>query len=155
MSVLKCKRSESKTEFIRVANEIYTGTLQFLSRLSARYSRLIAGNTMQTAHNILQYSMMANSMRPTDEIRYGERTKLLLLARAATEALDSQLCHVYEVLMMNPEGAFANGKGNSVPASEAVKKLDYMAENLGCKIDEEVRLLTGVLKADKKAFKKS
>ena len=42
MSVLKAHRSESKAEFVNTANQIYIQTINFLSRISARYSRLIA-----------------------------------------------------------------------------------------------------------------
>ena len=42
MSVLKKKRSLSKAEFINVAHEIHIETIDFLTKLSARYSRLIA-----------------------------------------------------------------------------------------------------------------
>ena len=42
MSVLKKKRSLSKAEFINVAHEIYIETIDFLTKLSARYSRLMA-----------------------------------------------------------------------------------------------------------------
>ena len=41
MSVLKSKRTESKAEFVNTANQIYVETLNFLTRLSARYSRLV------------------------------------------------------------------------------------------------------------------
>ena len=42
MSVLKAKRTTSKAEFVNTANQLYVETLNFLTRLSARYSRLIA-----------------------------------------------------------------------------------------------------------------
>ena len=42
MSVLAQKRTVSKAEFINVANQIYVETMNFLTRLSARYYRLIA-----------------------------------------------------------------------------------------------------------------
>ena len=38
MSVLKSKRTESKAEFVNTANQIYVEALNFLTRLSARYS---------------------------------------------------------------------------------------------------------------------
>lgn len=41
MSVLKSKRSTSKAEYVNVANLIYTETVAFLTRLSARYARLL------------------------------------------------------------------------------------------------------------------
>ena len=59
------------------------------------------------------------------------------------------MAHVYELLMLNPEGAFDNKD-----KAGAIKKLDKMAENLGCLIDDEAKLLTGVLKYDKQAFSK-
>ena len=39
MSVLKQKRAVSKAEFINVAYQIHVETLNFLTRLSARYAR--------------------------------------------------------------------------------------------------------------------
>ena len=42
MSVLAQKRTVSKAEFVNTANQIYIETLNFLTRLSARYSRLVA-----------------------------------------------------------------------------------------------------------------
>ena len=41
MSVLKEKRTVSKAEYVNTANQIYVETVGFLTRLSARYSRLI------------------------------------------------------------------------------------------------------------------
>ena len=42
MSVLKAKRTVSKAEFVNTANQIYVETLNFLTRMSARYARLLA-----------------------------------------------------------------------------------------------------------------
>ena len=52
MSVLKQKRTTSKAEFINTANQIYVETLNFLTRLSARYSRLIAEPVAKLAGEI-------------------------------------------------------------------------------------------------------
>ena len=149
MSVLKAHRGTSKAEFVNTANKIYTDTLWFLSRLSARYSRLLAQDTIHLAHDIIANAEMANTMQPVDQVRFDLRQKYLLQARASLGALDVQLAHVYDLLMLNPEGAFDNKD-----KSGAIKKLDRMAENLGCLIDDEAKLLTGVLKYDKQAFSK-
>jgi len=149
MSVLKAHRSTSKAEFVNAANKIYTETLWFLSRLSARYSRLLAQDTIHLAHDIIANAEMANTMQPVDQVRFELRQKYLLQARASLGALDVQLAHVYDLLMLNPEGAFDNKD-----KSGAIKKLDRMAENLGCLIDDEGKLLSGVLKYDKQAFTK-
>lgn len=45
MSVLKDKRTTSKAEYVNTANQIYVETVAFLTRVSARYSRLIAEGT--------------------------------------------------------------------------------------------------------------
>ena len=49
MSVLKARRSESKAEFVNTANKIYIQTINFLSRLSARYSRLMSTSVADLA----------------------------------------------------------------------------------------------------------
>ena len=41
MSVLQMKRTTSKAEFVNTANQIYVETINFLTRISARYSRLL------------------------------------------------------------------------------------------------------------------
>ncbi len=149
MSVLKVRRGTSKAEFVNTANKIYTETLWFLSRLSARYSRLLAQDTIHLAHEIIANAEMANTMQPVDQVRFDLRQKYLLEARASLGALDVQMAHIYDLLMLNPEGAFDNKD-----KSGAIKKLDRMAENLGCLIDDEGKLLSGVLKYDKQAFAK-
>ena len=41
MSVLKNRRITSKAEFVNTASEIYDDVIEFLTRLSTRYSRLM------------------------------------------------------------------------------------------------------------------
>ena len=150
MSVLKAHRGQSKAEFCNTANKIYTETLGFLSRLSARYSRLLEQDTAHLASEVVANAEKANTILPSDELRFNERKAYLLRSRAALSALDVNLAHVYEVLMMNPEGAFSTPKGKDVSAAEAVRRLDSMADSLGTKIDDEEKLLNGVLKSDQK-----
>ena len=64
-------------------------------------------------------------------------------------ALDVHLSHCYELMMTNPSGCFTTGSGNIVKASDAKKKLEHMAQELGELIDRENGLLTNVLKSDK------
>ena len=88
MSVLKNKRGESKAEFVNVANQIYAETINFLSRLSARYSRLLADPTAKMAAEVLDNAEKAQSYFTSDEIRLDLRKKALLEARGALMALD-------------------------------------------------------------------
>ena len=62
MSVLKQKRTTSKAEFINTANQIYVETLNFLTRLSARYSRLIAEPVAKLAGEVIDHAEKANSI---------------------------------------------------------------------------------------------
>ncbi len=149
MSVLKAHRTESKAEFVNTANQIYVHTIQFLSRLSSRYSRLLASSVAALASEVIDQAEKANSIYPSDSLRKELRKTHLLEARAALMALDVHLAHCYEIMMNNPVGCFSSSSGAVVPASDAKKKLENMAQNLGELIDRENTLLTNVLKSDK------
>ena len=146
MSVLKSKRTESKAEFVNTANQIYVETLNFLTRLSARYSRLVAEQVAKLAGKIVDYAEKANSIYPSDPQRVELRKAHLIEARASLMALDVRLTHVYLVLNQNPAGAFTNSKGESVGSKDATEKLDKMAQHLGELIDKENDLLKGSIK---------
>ena len=152
MSVLKQKRTTSKAEFINTANQIYVETLNFLTRLSARYSRLIAEPVAKLAGEIIDHAEKANSIFPSDNQRIEMRKAHLLEARASLMALDVRLTHVYLILNQNPEGAFTTSKGNPVKSQDAMEKLDisflcfHMTQNLGELIDKENELLKGAIK---------
>ena len=146
MSVLKQKRTTSKAEFINTANQIYVETLNFLTRLSARYSRLIAEPVAKLAGEIIDHAEKANSIFPSDNQRIEIRKAHLLEARASLMALDVRLTLCYDVMNQNPEGAFTNSKGATVDSRKAVEKLDKMAQSLGDLIDRENELLKGAVK---------
>ena len=147
MSVLKQKRTTSKAEFINTANQIYVETLNFLTRLSARYSRLLAEPVAKLAGEIIDHAEKANSIFPSDPQRISIRKAHLLEARASLMALDVRLTLCYDVMSQNPEGAFTTSKGKSVSASDATAKLDKMAQSLGDLIDRENELLKGAVKS--------
>lgn len=150
MSVLKQKRTVSKAEFVNTANQIYVDTLAFLTRLSARYSRLIAQDIAHLAGVVMDYAEMANKTFPSDEQRKIKRKGYLLEAQAALSALDVRLTHAYLVMSQNPQGCFTDGNGKTLPAAEATEKLDAMAQNLGELIDREGDLIKGTMESDKK-----
>lgn len=88
MSVLKEKRTVSKAEYVNTANQIYVETVGFLTRLSARYSRLIAEGTAQLAGEVMDHTEKANKIYPSDEQRKAQRKAHLLEALASLSALD-------------------------------------------------------------------
>lgn len=149
MSVLKNKRSESKAEFVNVANQIFAETLQFLSKLSARYSRLLASGIMKLASEILDECEKANSIFPHGEQKIALRAAHLLEARAALMAFDVHMSHCYEAMMLNPEGCFTTSKGKTVTAADAIRKLDNMSQSIGNLIVQENNFLIAVMNSDK------
>ena len=153
MSVLKEKRTTSKAEFVNVANQIYVQTIAFLTRLSARYSRLIAEPTAKLAGEVMDYAEKANATFPKDDMTRAKRRDYLLSANASLSALDVRLTHCYMVINQNPEGAFTTSAGRTVDGKEAVAKIDKMAQTLGELIDREKELLRGQL--DKVSAKKA
>ena len=140
MSVLKSKRTESKAEYVNVANAIYIETINFLTRISARYSRLIAEPVAKIDH-----AEKANSIYPSDDQRRQLRKAHLLEARASLMALDVRLTHCYLIMTQNPQGCFTTPSGKSVDAKKATERLDKMAQKLGELIDKENDLLQGMI----------
>lgn len=153
MSVLKNKRTESKAEYVNTAYHLYIEILNFLSRLSARYSRLLTDQIMRLTSEVLEFCEKANSMVPTSEQRYNLRTEYLLRARGSLLALDIQLSVCYGVMMLNPAGCFTTSNGGSVDSSKAKKKLEHLAQEIGELIDKENNFIKSVMKSDKDKFK--
>lgn len=147
MSVLKQKRTTSKAEFINTAYQIYVETLNFLTRLSARYSRLIAEPTAKLAGEIIDHAEKANSIFPSDPQRVEMRKAHLLEARASLMALDVRLTHCYLICNQNPEGCFTTAAVKPVKPKDAEEKLDKMSQSLGELIDKENELLKGAIKS--------
>lgn len=155
MSVLKQKRTISKAEFINTANQIYVETLNFLTRLSARYSRLIAEPVAKLAGEVVDHAEKANSIFPSpkDPQRVEMRKAHLIEARASLMALDVRLTHCYLICNQNPEGCFTTATGKPVKPKDAEEKLDKMAQSLGELIDKENELLKGVIKSTEDKLK--
>ena len=130
MSVLKSKRTESKAEYVNVANAIYIETINFLTRISARYSRLIAEPVAKLAGEVIDHAEKANSIYPSDDQRRQLRKAHLLEARASLMALDVRLTHCYLIMTQNPQGCFTTPSGKSVDAKKATERLDKMAQKL-------------------------
>ena len=72
MSVLKSKRKESTIEFVFNAYKIYILTIEFISRLSARYSRLMASDITHLAFEVLRKAYFK---------KYNDHNRILKLRR--------------------------------------------------------------------------
>lgn len=149
MSVLKAKRTTSAAEYVNTANQIYIETLAFLTRISARYARLLAEGTAKLAGEVVDNAEKANKIYPSDDTRKDLRKRHLLEALASLSALDVRLTHCYLVMAQNPQGCFTDSKGKTVPNAEAINRLDNMAQSLGELIDREETLLRNVMESDR------
>ncbi len=150
MSVLKNKRTTSKAEFVNTANQIYMETIGFLTRLSARYSRLLAPGVAKVAGELVDHAEEANKIFPSDDQRKQLRKGHLLEALASLSALDVRLTHCYLIMAQNPQGCFTEHKGKATGEAEANRRLDNMAQSLGDLIDQEETLLRNTMESDRK-----
>lgn len=148
MSVLKGKRNVSTAEYVKLASDIFDETLQFISRVSNRYVRLIGPDIMHLAGEVEDNCDAANRVNPKTNGQFEYRERHLLEALGATSALDVRMSKVYRIMMKNPQGCFTDTKGETLEASKAVQRLDNMAQSLGEKIDQEMKLIQGVLNSD-------
>lgn len=147
MSVLSAKRTQSKAEYVNKANEIYVETIRFLTRLSSRYSRLIAEPVAKLAGEVIDECEKANSIYPSSPEKKSMRMQHLVEARASLRALDVRLTHCYIIMSKNPQGCFSDTAPKH-DGTTAVIRLDRMADQLGSLIDDEDNLIRAVIQSD-------
>ena len=142
MSVLLSHRSESKAEYVNTANKIYIHTINFLSRLSSRYSRLVADSVSGLAAEVLDNAEKANSIYPSDETRKELRKQHLLESRAALMALDVHLSHCYDLMMKKTSiMEFSNVRKNGLAAIN-LRDDDELIEVKATSRDTDIFLVT-------------
>ena len=94
MSVLASKRCESKAQFVTVAYEIYDETIRFLTRVSARYARLVAQPIAELAGSLMDNCESANSIYPQGRhlaIKKQERTKIQNLTQPKLQTITMRI----------------------------------------------------------------
>lgn len=145
MSVYASKRSESKAEFIRVAQELATYTLEQVKKFPKSWKRDIVDRILNSALDIHEYVTEANSyyiypnMLHEDFI---EREKLLAKARAKIFSMSSLLTIVFSFVL----------KGNNFLGDK--KKTSNMFKEWARLLNYEAALLKGIIESDKKRYKK-
>lgn len=158
MSVLLNRRRDSKMEYVNTACNIHDEVINFLSRLSARYSRLFTERTAEVAGLMMDHAVEAENIYPNNRQRLELRAEHLIEAKAALAALDVRLLRIYNVLKLNPKGAFSHGndKGDNrkqLTVDDALRRLEHMAETIGLMIASEEKLLEGTMTSDRKKFR--
>lgn len=151
MSQLKSKRrTQSKAAYVNVAYDIHTAATELAVRLSPRYGRVYTTEIAALSHKLSDECEITQKIYPSNPQRVKEREFHLCEARGALSALDSKLTEIYVILLNNPQGAFTTGNGKKVPAGDAERILENLAENVGTLIDIEDAALSGVLDSDRK-----
>lgn len=154
MSVLKSKRTKSSIQYLKTADDIFSYTANFCSRLSPRYTRIFTDATIKMASTLVTECGMANAIYPNSDMAIEKRKAHLIEAKAALSALDIMCGHIYSTLLLNPQGAFRTSSDKAVDSETAIKRLDDLSQMLGEMIDAESKLVSGVIRNDGERKKK-
>lgn len=68
MSVLKSKRTKSSIQYLKTADDIFSYTANFCSRLSPRYTRIFTDATIKMASILVTECGMANAIYPNSDM---------------------------------------------------------------------------------------
>ena len=139
-------------EYVTNAYAIEGKALDFIKRLSVNNARLYQKPVARLAMLQANTAYMANEIYPTNLAEYQIRRILLNVSVGVLHVLDKRMADVYQLLMVNPSEAFNRKNGKPFPKADAIRILDNMAEDLGCMIDDQDKLLKGVRDSDKARF---
>lgn len=132
MSVPKYKRNESSMEFVDNALKLHIHTVKQCTSLPKRYTFYGLQNIANLSFQILSSVKIANSIFPTNEHEFQMRRDRLLEAYGYTQALISQVNALQEIFTIQTQVV-----------------MSWMEL-----IQIELRCLKGVIKADKRNYKK-
>ena len=132
MSVPKSLRGESDAQFIKTAMDLEDYTLEKVSRFPKRYTFYLSVKIHDSALRVQDLVISANSIYPTDEHGFRMRRDRLIAANAELHALVPKIDQAHRKC------------GVDFKTMERWMQL----------IDEEIRLIKGVLKRDRERFGK-
>lgn len=145
MSVYASQRSESKAEFIRVAQELATYTLEQVKKFPKSWKRDIVDRILNSALDIHEYVTEANSYYIYQNMLHEdfiEREKLLAKARAKIFSMSSLLTILFSFVL----------KGNNFLGDK--KKTSNMFKEWARLLNYESALIKGIIESDKKRYKR-
>lgn len=145
MSVYASQRNESKAEFIRVAQELATYTLEQIKKFPKSYRFCLTNDIVRLAMEIHEDVLRANSIyiyKNMSESEFNLREEYFLKARLAIFALSSMLTITFS-LVLKGNNFFGNKKKTSGIFKEWARLLNY-----------EAALVKGIIESDKKRYKK-
>lgn len=131
MSVPKNKRGDSNMEFIANARKLQIYTVQRCTHFPKRYTFYIGQPIAQIGTRIYEFVKLANSIYPSNQHEAQIRRDYLIRARAECNNLISQIEVASEMFAINPQ---------TVMQWSGI-------------VDEEIKLISGVMRADKDRLK--
>lgn len=145
MSVYASQRNESKAEFIKVAQELATYTLEQTKKFPKSYRFCLTNDIVRLAMEIHEDVLRANSIylyKNMTEMEYNLREEYFTKARSAIFALSSMLTITFS-LILKGNNFFGNKKQTSTIFKEWARLLNY-----------EAALVKGIIESDRKRYKK-
>lgn len=145
MSVYASKRSESKAEFIKVAQDLATYTLEQIKKFPKSYQFNLVGDIYRLSSEIHENVLRANSYyihKGMLEQDFLKREAHLADARSAIFALSGKLTMTFAAVM----------KGNNFLGDK--KKASNIFKEWARLLNYEAALVKGVIESDKKRYKR-
>ena len=145
MSVYASKRNESKAEFIRVAQQLATYTLEQVKKFPKSYRFCLTNDIVRLALEIHEDVLRANSIYLHNNIMETEfnlREEYFTKARSAIFALSSLLTVTFSLVL----------KGNNFLGDK--KKTSGIFKEWARLLNYEAALVKGIIESDKKRYKR-
>ena len=145
MSVYASKRNESKAEFIRVAQQLATYTLEQIKKFPKSWRFCLTNDITRLALEIHEDVLRANSIylhSNITEMEFNLREEYFAKARSAIFALSGLLTVVFSLLL----------KGNNFLGDK--KKTSGIFKEWARLLNYEAALVKGIIESDKKRYKR-
>lgn len=145
MSVYASKRNESKAEFIRVAQQLATYTLEQVKKFPKSYRFCLTNDISRLALEIHEDVLRANSIYIHNnmlETEFNLREEYFAKARSAIFALSGLLTVTFALVL----------KGNNFLGDK--KKTAGIFKEWARLLNYEAALVKGIIESDKKRYKK-
>lgn len=145
MSVYASKRNESKAEFIRVAQQLATFTLEQVKKFPKSWRFCLTNDITRLALEIHEDVLRANSIylhSNITEMEFNLREEYFTKARSAIFALSGILTVLFALLL----------KGNNFLGDK--KKTSGIFKEWARLLNYEAALVKGIIESDRKRYKK-
>lgn len=142
MSVLKAFRDTSNMQFITTAANINKTIIRLIIKLSNKYTKVMEEQMMNSANQIISNVLKANSIRALNQKTFDERRDALLEAKHYTHLLNVQVGIVLDMSLSNDP-------------NEKLKSVENLLQTVGEQLEDELKLIEGLLASDLRRFREA